>query len=210
MTPAPTPTSVRTGTGDIDRRRVLRVLGSGGALATAGCVGKVGSLVGLGGMAVIEDVSPGADPEVPVTPTVEVATRRATPDQPATLHVQWTNTSDRYLRLGDAKNVLFHNTSSIRDTVYTAVLDESRTDNVTGFSGCWQFTSDRIGGPAVAYTTSLSPGETHEGRTGLYSMSGCHAAGTYTLRTGVGTDDIADSSRDENGTWEVDVTLSVA
>lgn len=194
----------------MNRRHVLRTLGGGAALATAGCVGKVGSLVGLGGMAVIEDVSPASPPPLPVNPDVAVANRRASPDQPATLAVRWTSTSDRLLRLGDSKRALFHNQTGTQDAVYTADLNESRTELMTGFSGCWQFTSDRIGGPAVVYHVTLAPEQTHRGRVGLYSMSGCHAAGTYTVDTSVTIRDTENSSEKQTGDWEIDVELAVA
>jgi hypothetical protein len=188
------------------RREVLGIIGTGVATGMAGCVGQIGALVGLGGRAVIERVDTDPQPDLPVSPTVSVGTRRASAEQPATLSVGWANTSARVLGLGEADEVVCAQERSADGAV--VLFSPEAATNRSEFRGCWQATVDRIGGPAVYGSVRLKPGGTHEGLAGLYSWSGCHAEGAYRFLTRPAIDPNGDGPS-RQGEWGFDVEISV-
>jgi hypothetical protein len=189
------------------RREMLGAIGAGVVAGTAGCVGQLGALVGLGGRAVIESVDTDPQPDLPVSPTVSVGTRRASAEQPATLSVRWTNSSDRTIRLGETDGVVCAQERSTEGAV--ALFSPETAATRAEFSGCWQATVDRLSGPAGYGSVRLQPGETHGGLAGLYSWSGCHADGTCRFLTHPAIDPGGDGPS-QQGEWGFDVEISVA
>lgn len=188
------------------RREMLGAIGAGVVAGTAGCVGQLGALVGLGGRAVIESVDTDPQPDLPVSPAVAVDTRRASTERPATLSVRWTNTSSRTVRFGEREGVVCAQERSTDGAVVLFSPEAAATR--AEFRGCWQATVDRLGGPAGYESVRLPPGETHGGLAGLYSWSGCHAEGTYRFLTHPDIDPGGDGPS-QQAEWGFDVEASV-
>ena len=191
------------------RRTVLR---SGGALALAllaGCLGGVSSPDQPSNPS-LSLVNADADPDLPVSPAVEVNREVATDDHPPQLRVTVTNAGDEVVHVGEGRAIVFAYVTDDSNALQLLPAD----GDYPAEAGCWRLT-DGIAITEEYRTITLDPGETTTQLVDLYGApggDGCLPTGefrfesTYSVTTG--EDAVPGGSEGSSARWGFSVRLS--
>jgi len=144
-------------------------------------------------------------PDLPVEPSVETLTATASADEPVTFRVEWRNTADTAVTLGESRSVLFVLTRSEDEAAHLlATGDGDGFGDAITYDDCWRLT-DGVGMDDSYQTVTLDAGESHVGETSLYAAEECLADGAYRFETEVAVGDAGDPS--DTATWGFEVAV---
>ncbi|MDZ7702550.1 MAG: hypothetical protein U5J98_11100 [Halobacteriales archaeon] len=185
-------------------RRQYLASGLGAAGLLAGCLS-----TGDGGSTptprpVISIVDRDAPPDIPVEPSVEVATAAASGDGPPELRTSVENTADHPIEVGEERAIVFAFVSSEERPGLTLLPAGGEYPAVE--PGCWRL-REPIAIAEYYGVVELAPGEASSRRVGVWESpdgEGCLPTGEFRLATTyAGARDRTDGveEREWQGTW---------
>lgn len=195
------------------RRRTVLASLPATALTFAGCsTTSHGSRPPPRRVAVSDTRSP---PDIPVEPSVSIVSPTAAEGHPPRLRVEWTNTGEETVRIGEAREITFAHDFSDGGRVRLLPRDWTSVTPGTGAEGCARL---RPGGPITVTgefrSGTLDPGDSHARVVGVWvgenaDSDGCLPTGEFAFETPVhyGTADGSVLDSDPGETWGF--TLSV-
>lgn len=192
----------------MNRRCFLATTGLGISPVLGGCLNDDGIGAEEQTETKIIGVSADAVPNLAAEPSVSVVNDEETDSKPAKLSVDWVNTSDEPVLLGEARSIIFTNRRSETANAQLIATDHfgDLGDTIT-FDGCWRVT----GGIVMdgSYNRArLKPDETHRGDSALYARGDdCFSDGTYRFTTDVTVVDPGSESDPETSDWGVSIDV---